>query len=676
MAPSAGRTPAPTKVVQANNDSSFRLAEEQKNRRRSRNKRLLRNASNPQVATTSTSTSMRASSAARSSTHGSEPTPQDRQERSSTRVRAGSLHPIVPTEADMVEDTLGKTALTRFYHYSVNKSNWDIFREQGITRIAYIGGPISNLAQIVKEEAHFSGSEISTLHLPFPSIRPLLPWGPAATMPLVKWHSESFANDLSSLPSQDVRDDLVDSFFEKIHPGFPIVDEYEFRSAYRDPLNPPPLLLLQSVLLAGAHVSQHPNIVSSRALVKMVLFRRAKALFDLRYENNRMHMIQAALLFTWHLDGADDVCSNAYSWAGIACRTAFGLGMHRDLSAKSNSLMPIDDRRIFRRIWWTLFQVEVLASLHHGRPSMIDLDELDQPPMNEDDLIEQNGIRNPKIDLDFCVQNASLCMIIHSIMKLSSPGAVRRFLQAPEQFRTAQEDLNQRLVSWYLRLPPHLTNTGSSNSTFWSLQLQIHYNLALLDLHRLSRTLFPALHDIQGMHSMATCHNAASSISKLFDDVVSIDGISSCWFSSLTALLAITIEVSHETRTATKDGVAVLAIQAQNRLERILPVLTAISRYWSSAEAILRLYEDLLVQFKIQSKSWAEPHPLGISQPNESSNGVHQDVASGSASWVDNDHGVGSAEASGLDWQALFGAALPTDAVEVNFDGIDDIFGL
>lgn len=648
--------------VQTNSNPSFQLAEEHKARRRARkSKQTPRSRASPQAATSS----LRATSTPFPEAHEILPGRRDQSERSSSRGGYGGSLPIVPTEADMVEDTLAKTALTRFYHHSVNKFNWEIFREKGVTRIAYVGNPIANLAQIVNEEAHFSGTESSTLHLPFPAIRPTLPWKPTPNMPSIKWHSQSFASDVSSLPSKDVRDDLVDSFFEKVHPGFPVVDEFEFRKAYSDPTNPPPLLLFQAVLLAGAHVSQHPNVVSSRTFVKMVLFRRAKALFDLRYENDRMHMVQAALLFTWHFDGADDVSSNAYAWAGIACRTAFGLGMHRDLSADGSSLMPVGERRIYRRIWWTVFQIEVLASLHHGRPSMIDLDEVDQPPLNEDDLIEHGGSRNAKIDLDFCVQNSNLCTIILSIMKLSSPGAVQRYRSAPDQFTIAQANLDQRLVSWYLRLPAHLTNT--SDPTFWALQLQMHYNLALLGLHRLSRTLFPFLPGIQQTNSMTTCHKAASAITKVFDDIVSIDRISSCWFTALTSLLATTIQVSHEARTAAKDGVAVLAIQAQNDLERILPVIAAVSQYWSSAEAILRLYEDLLVQFKRQSMSWADPVPTTQSAGNPQSLPQDENLIS----WVNDNDSLGSAGAFGSDWQALFGAGLPLDTAEMNFDGLD-----
>jgi transcriptional regulatory protein AMDR len=80
----------------------------------------------------------------------------------------------------------------------------------------------------------------------------------------------------------------VEAFFTEINPGFPVVDESEFQLSYKDKESAPPLLLFQAVLLAGAHACQHPKVVESRAHVKAVLFQRAKTLWDLRLENDRV----------------------------------------------------------------------------------------------------------------------------------------------------------------------------------------------------------------------------------------------------------------------------------------------------------------------------------------------------------------------------------------------------
>lgn len=575
----------------------------------------------------------------------------------------------VSDEGDMFEDRLAKTALSRFFH-QINRSNWEIFREKGYTRIAYIGTSVSNLARLVEEEG-FNTS----LHLPFPSVRPTLPWKPAPTMPLIQWYSTSFVDDISALPAHEVRDELVESFFNKIHPGFPIVDEWEFRSQYKSADNPPPLLLFQAILLAGAHISEHPNIVSQRSQVKKVIFRRAKALFDLHYENDRMHAVQAALLFMFYLEGADDICSNVYYWAGVACRIAFGLGMHRDLATDLPILMPKEDRRIYRRIWWTLFQVEVLSSLHHGRPSMIDLDEVDQSPLRTDDFIEVNGQLNENIDIDYCIQNIGLCSIIVSIIKLSSPGAVRRYSAAPELFQVSQESVDHRLVSWYLSLPTALTEPidNSRPRAFWALQLQLHYNLALLHLHRLPGELFPRADSIQEHNSQGTCQTAATAISKLFDDILAARVISRCWFTALTSLLATAIQFGHEARIAAQTRAAVLAVQAQTRLQRLLPVISTVAAFWPSAEAILHVYKDLLVQFKRQSQASSSMQNSSISRPN--SNPFEQsstDDTDHGAVWVGDNVSLGSVGVSGTDWQALFGAGSPHRFPELDFEGVTE----
>ena len=147
---------------------------------------------------------------------------------------------------------------------------------------------------------------------------------PHKDMPFVKWHSQIVC-DMGLLPEKEIADHIIADFFTKINPGFPIVDEIDFRARYADHTNCLPLILLQSVLLAGLHVCSHPKVAESRNVMQVTTFRRAKALFNLHYENDRLHIIQAALLFAWHSEGADDASANFYYWTGVACRIAFGL---------------------------------------------------------------------------------------------------------------------------------------------------------------------------------------------------------------------------------------------------------------------------------------------------------------------------------------------------------------
>lgn len=506
--------------------------------------------------------------------------------------------PVETSREKEDEEALDKTALAQFHRHSINTSLWRVFDDTTNMRIAYIGTPVSNLSKLVEDEIEFTGPQAPSLHFPFPSIRPPLPWKPPRDLPSIQCYSQSFINDIGSLPPEDLRAHLIDTFFEKIHPGFPIVDETQFRNACGNPNteNSPPLLLLQAVLLAGTHASDHPSVVKSRSLIKRSIFRRAKALFEVHYENDRMHLVQAALLFTWHADSADDVSANAYYWVGVACRIAFGLGMHRNLGDNSCSRMPLDERRIYRRIWWTLVQLDVLVSLHHGRPLMILAEDCDQPPLQTDDFIETGSSeRNPNIDVDFCIQNACLCEILRSILRLSSPGAAREHNTNPSLFESRKSSIDFELSNWYLRLPSRLKDVNGPHVKFWSLQLQMHYNMALLHLHRLPRpTIRESMHTLETSHE--TCRSSAQSIASILETMINSKFVAQCWFTCLTSLLAAAIQLCFEARSASRNWASTLEIQAQNRLARLLDSAFAISRHWSSAEAIFHLYKNLLKQ--------------------------------------------------------------------------------
>lgn len=185
------------------------------------------------------------------------------------------------------------------------------------------------------------------------------------TKRLNKWYTayepDRIPVEAFQLPEKALVDILLEAYFDKINPGFPVVDEERFMSQYqaRDPTNPPSLLLLHAILIAGAHVSP------GHTELKSIFFRRAKILIDSRFEANRDVIVQAALLLTWHSDGPEDVTANAWHWVGVASRIAMGLGMHRD--AEPSTLIDYN-KRMWRRVWWLLVQCDLLVSLQCGRP--------------------------------------------------------------------------------------------------------------------------------------------------------------------------------------------------------------------------------------------------------------------------------------------------------------------
>lgn len=219
-------------------------------------------------------------------------------------------------------------------------------------RAIYVGHELSNMSFLIRQQReqdddvyHFAGNEIPRRQL--------------------RTGHDQLLMDALTLPEQALADELVHAYFSHINPGYPIIEEEHFMTQYRnrDPADPPPVLLLQTILLVGAHVTRPKP---ERDALKEIFFRRAKWLFDSRIERNRDTMVQAALLLTWHSDSADDdVAANAHYWVGVAARIATGLGMHRNPVSSS---FVSRDRRMWRRLWYILIQFDVMVSLSYGRP--------------------------------------------------------------------------------------------------------------------------------------------------------------------------------------------------------------------------------------------------------------------------------------------------------------------
>ena len=219
-------------------------------------------------------------------------------------------------------------------------------------RAIFVGHDVSNMSFLIRQQRdkdddvyHFAGQDLP--HRQFQT------------------GHDQLLLDALTLPEPALADELVDAYFEHVNPGYPIVDEDLFMAQYRsrDPSDPPPILLLQAILVVGAHITR-PK--SERDALKDIFFRRCKWLFDNRLERNRDILVQAALLMTWYSDGVDDdVSANAHFWVGVAARIATGIGMHRNTVS---SRFADRDRRMWRRLWYIIVQFDVMVSLSYGRP--------------------------------------------------------------------------------------------------------------------------------------------------------------------------------------------------------------------------------------------------------------------------------------------------------------------
>ncbi|KAL9030278.1 MAG: hypothetical protein Q9180_006923, partial [Flavoplaca navasiana] len=150
------------------------------------------------------------------------------------------------------------------------------------------------------------------------------------------------------LPPRPLCDELISSFFKWVAPVVPVINQSRFMRRYQDDKNPPSLLLLQAMLLAGSRVCTNPQLMDangSTTPAAMTFYKRAKALYDANYEDDRVTIVQALVLMGWYWEGPEgamnrskimcfhlplvDVTKNVFYWTRVATIVAQGSGMHR-----------------------------------------------------------------------------------------------------------------------------------------------------------------------------------------------------------------------------------------------------------------------------------------------------------------------------------------------------------
>lgn len=432
-------------------------------------------------------------------------------------------------------------------------------------RVTYIGTDVSNLNFLTSQRSadrnvcHHPSNRIARQH--------------------TAHEPDRLPADALELPDKAVVDWLLDAYFEHVNPGFPVVDEQRFRPQYeaRDPSNPPSLLLLQAMLLVGAHVRYGEE---EREQTKATFFRRAKTLFDARFERNRDVVVQAALLLTWHSDGAEDVAANAWFWTHTAATIAIGLGMHRDADA---SRLISHNKRMWRRVFWLLFSNDVALALQYGRPQAIRLEDCDVQSLRTEDF----GECGRQTQIEFTMQSVRLSIIASDAMKQRFGPTTNR-----DQTMLALSDADRKLARWTNDLPGHLRLRPTLSLDLYASMVHLNYSTLLILLHR-PRPPSSTVQDAMKPEDADICSAAASHIQSLAEALRERDMLKYLPNSSVHILFTAMIQLSVETRLSNP----VLAVAAQRRFDSTLASVSSLATVWPQADPILYFFEH-------RSKRW------------------------------------------------------------------------
>lgn len=190
---------------------------------------------------------------------------------------------------------------------------------------------------------------------------------------------------LSQVASQ-----LIDAYFERYNTCYPVIREETFRDklnarkAHGSLQSSPWRVLYYMILTIGHWVSstetEHahaPYYSAARSGLSLHML-----------ESGKMEAIQAFLLMGNYLQKRDRT-NTGYNFIGLACRMAYGLGLHRELQNHDSSI----DQEERRRLFWTMYSFESGFNITTGRPpTLIDGFIDTQIPLNIDDKVRVEDV--------------------------------------------------------------------------------------------------------------------------------------------------------------------------------------------------------------------------------------------------------------------------------------------
>ncbi|OAL32861.1 hypothetical protein AYO20_07652 [Fonsecaea nubica] len=406
------------------------------------------------------------------------------------------------------------------------------------------------------------------------------------------------------LPERRVSDKLIQTFFECVYPAFPIFDREHFAQLYES--NQLSLLILHSIYAVSSTMCEEDVIAESgfesRNAARKVFLKRAKALHDADYETNKVTLVQATFLLSFLWKGATDE-KDMFYWLSIAIGNAQGKGMHR--TTKDSTLTP-RDRRLWKRIWWSLYVRDRHCSGNIGRPMRIRDDDNDVEPLDESDF-EDDIAQNPTLSTLYGRSSRVHILFAIAMSKLS--------VICPSRQRLSCEELGFQLLEWRQQLSPELQDgDGEEDGGFWPKMLDLSYNHHLILLHRPENSKIVV--DKKLLQSPA--YTATRRITAIADDFLALGllrksqlQICPTLFSALTmyVLMARSPDSMHRKL-------------AEHKARLLLLACAEVAKTWPACDWIMKLFETIFKNMEKRSQTQVPQPALG--DPYQSGSGPTQ----------------------------------------------------
>lgn len=307
-------------------------------------------------------------------------------------------------------------------------------------------------------------------------------------------------------PSDPLRNELLQRYFEFMHPFMPILDWTNFVDAIdsNGGAQPVSLLLFQAVMFTGVAFCDLRFLEAagyrSRREARRAFYNRARLLYDLDYEEDPIALLQALLLMTYwreNLNGRKET----HHWIEVAVSLALKIRLHHDPAGQVKKPARV---RLYKRIWWAVYMRDSEIALGSRSATCIKDVDFDVPLLELADFeleTTPNGNSNKLRPLAImCIAKAKLSLRISHILSmhhgcLKAKGSIRTaamLFSSPPHGQNAEvivkslEEWREDLLPQARYTPPSLLDDSPGESCLAVNRAFLHmlYYTALSALHR------------------------------------------------------------------------------------------------------------------------------------------------------------------------------------------------
>ncbi|KAJ5390852.1 C6 transcription factor [Penicillium cataractarum] len=250
---------------------------------------------------------------------------------------------------------------------------------------------------------------------------------------------------------------FIDLLWQTFHCIYPVIIEDEFReyydstwtatddgtkrnsSALVDSLLAVCMQYGSSFLTSDDQGNMSGSHVEAALRTGHALHRRSQTLILNELERPSVLTLQSQLYCVIFLCN-DSSLNSAYSYLGLAARTAQTLGIH----AQSRDELSSREKQLHRRIWSTLFTLDSQICMILGRPPLIDSGEIDLTSLRdgrEESLLSGSMLTSPNEDitwLSFHTQSARLVSLVRGVQSVFQTKCAQTLLR--KALNTIYED--------------------------------------------------------------------------------------------------------------------------------------------------------------------------------------------------------------------------------------------